>query len=195
MQKQVSKHRLSILALSILLVLSLALTATFAAFGANASATGTVSFQGAFQIRSAASGAGDDLIGTPSGKTIAVTIALADGGVTFTGNLADVYVNAGSGSSAPFFWKVTLADTSSTDYFDFDTTDQPSLNSKNASATATQIVWKNASNEAATSEEHFDIEALLEGIEVTLKPATLAAATGTPQGELTLTIELSYVAF
>jgi len=47
MQKQVSKQSLAVLALSILLAISMALTATFAAFSATKSATGTISFTSA----------------------------------------------------------------------------------------------------------------------------------------------------
>ena len=44
MQKQVSKQSLAVLALSILLAISMALTATFAAFTAEKTATGTITF-------------------------------------------------------------------------------------------------------------------------------------------------------
>ena len=44
MQKQVSKQSLAVLALSILLAISMALTATFAGFTASESATGTITF-------------------------------------------------------------------------------------------------------------------------------------------------------
>ena len=44
MQKQVSKQSLAVLALSILLAISMALTATFAAFSATGSAKGVITF-------------------------------------------------------------------------------------------------------------------------------------------------------
>ena len=44
MQKQVSKQSLAVLALSILLAISMALTATFASFQATGKATGTIQF-------------------------------------------------------------------------------------------------------------------------------------------------------
>lgn len=64
MQKQVSKQSLAIVALSILLTITMALTATFAAFSATNTTTGTITFIG--------------------GLTITAESDVADAGVTIT---------------------------------------------------------------------------------------------------------------
>ena len=86
MQKQVSKQSLAVLALSILLAISMALTATFAAFKSTGSATGTITFTESGITLTMAVGE-DNSVATISGNAVTVTLDASDFVVTADGKM------------------------------------------------------------------------------------------------------------
>ena len=89
MQK-ISRKSLAVVALSVLLAISMALTFTFAALGASAKATGTITFQGKYSITMVGTTGGTGEEGSPW---------------TFTGKLAadgnSITLDNGTDSQAP----------------------------------------------------------------------------------------------
>lgn len=90
MQKQVSKHSLLTLALSLLLVVSLGLTATFAAFSGSNTISGTVYFNGSVSVATSGSYRVDTVLGAAQTVTVtstAATFTVTANGMTYGWNV------------------------------------------------------------------------------------------------------------
>ena len=105
MQKQVSKQSLAVLALSILLAISMALTATFAAFQQTNTVTGTITFNDGFTVTASGFASGND---TGETQTFTTSIAYANGDATITNDNASAKWTI-EADGVDVAWTATLA--------------------------------------------------------------------------------------
>ena len=121
MQKQVSKQSLAVLALSILLAISMALTATFAAFQSTGQVAGQITFTSS-GIQIVLSVGNDNSVATIEGNNVTVTLDAGDFTVTANGKMyltataaADLakitYSTTYTAGSNVAGYKITVSDT------------------------------------------------------------------------------------